>query len=216
MALPQALPCPFCGKFPKITPTNPKLDGNAWAAVQCVNSKCAAKPRVEDGAKICDERGSDAYKALAVRRWNRRHTVSFLLAALTLLPLTAHAQSCPWAQDAAGTAWHQVCREEPPQKAAEPVKPVSAPGVAGVVAQGSAAPSVEGFLAALKADTPMGRELRWRAWMDSLIFAEGASFGGLFAVFLAAFFWPTRRPVIQVQQQPRGARGRFVSTKGMG
>lgn len=69
----KPLPCPFCGKPPKLIPSNPKLDGNAWAAVVCVNLRgCPASPRVEDGADACDERGSGAYKDAAIRRWNRR------------------------------------------------------------------------------------------------------------------------------------------------
>jgi hypothetical protein len=66
------LSCPFCGKLPKITPTRPDLDGDAWGAVECVNKRCPAQPSVSDGAAIADSRGSDAYKAAAVRRWNRR------------------------------------------------------------------------------------------------------------------------------------------------
>jgi hypothetical protein len=68
----EPLPCPFCGKPPKVMPSNPDLDGNAWGAVQCVNGRCPAQPRVEDGSRQSDERGSAAYKAQAIRRWNRR------------------------------------------------------------------------------------------------------------------------------------------------
>lgn len=66
------LPCPFCGELPKVLPSRPDLDGNAWGAVSCVNTKCPAMPRVQDGAAILDERGSAAYKALAIKRWNQR------------------------------------------------------------------------------------------------------------------------------------------------
>jgi hypothetical protein len=68
----KILGCPFCGKQPIVEPENPERDGNAWAAVECVNERCVAKPRVLDGALICDERGAAAYKRLAIRRWNRR------------------------------------------------------------------------------------------------------------------------------------------------
>ena len=68
----KPLPCPFCGAIPHVEPDDPSKEGNAWAAVQCENSRCVAKPRVLDGALSCDERGTAAYKRLAIRRWNRR------------------------------------------------------------------------------------------------------------------------------------------------
>lgn len=64
--------CPFCGTLPTVFPKHPEVEGNAWAAVKCVNARCPAQPTVLDGAKFCDSRGSAAYKALAIRRWNRR------------------------------------------------------------------------------------------------------------------------------------------------
>ena len=66
------LPCPFCGKAPKIFPSQPLFEGNAWGAVQCMNSRCPAQPSVRDGAQVADERGSGAYRDLAIKRWNRR------------------------------------------------------------------------------------------------------------------------------------------------
>ena len=73
-------PCPFCGKPPKVEPTNPARDGDAWGAVVCVNRRCATfhEPhgegvRVYDGALVADERGSEIYKKAAIRRWNLRH-----------------------------------------------------------------------------------------------------------------------------------------------
>jgi len=71
----KPLPCPFCGKAPEVGPVCPETEGNAWGYVECVNQRCPAKPRVRDGAKRSDERGSVAYKALAIRRWNRRATL---------------------------------------------------------------------------------------------------------------------------------------------
>lgn len=66
------LPCPFCGKAPWVGPDDPENDGDAWGIVECVNSRCAVKPRVRDGVSVSDDRGSGAYKAAAIRRWNRR------------------------------------------------------------------------------------------------------------------------------------------------
>lgn len=66
------LPCPFCGKAPKVGPKDQKTQGNAWGFVQCANSRCAVQPGVEDGANVSDERGSGAYQDLAIKRWNKR------------------------------------------------------------------------------------------------------------------------------------------------
>lgn len=65
-------PCPFCGSLPKVYPTRPEIEGNAFGQVRCENQRCAANPVVNDGALIADERGPDKYKELAIRRWNRR------------------------------------------------------------------------------------------------------------------------------------------------
>jgi hypothetical protein len=68
----EVLPCPFCGELPKIVPSNPEADGDAWGAVCCMNNNCFAMPAVDDGTTISDARGSVAYKNLAIERWNRR------------------------------------------------------------------------------------------------------------------------------------------------
>lgn len=75
----EILPCPFCGKPPETEPTNPKIEGDAWGAVYCANKECQAfddglgrSVRVDDGADVCDERGSKAYIAAAIKRWNAR------------------------------------------------------------------------------------------------------------------------------------------------
>ena len=65
-------PCPFCGHIPKVFPENPKLEGNAWGTVECVNISCPARPCVKDGEDCCDDRGSDKYKEAAIQRWNTR------------------------------------------------------------------------------------------------------------------------------------------------
>lgn len=55
-----------------VHPEDPKTEGNAWGQVECVNEDCVANPRVNDGELVADERGSDAYKAIAIARWNTR------------------------------------------------------------------------------------------------------------------------------------------------
>jgi len=69
----QPLSCPFCGAIPKVYPISSIKDGNSWAQVRCVNLKCSAKPYVHDGEVISDERGSDSYKEIAIKRWNTRY-----------------------------------------------------------------------------------------------------------------------------------------------
>ena len=66
------LPCPFCGEVPKVTPSNPKLDGDAWGAVQCCNKKCHIQPRADDVEILSGSRGSAYYKNVAIRIWNTR------------------------------------------------------------------------------------------------------------------------------------------------
>lgn len=66
------LGCPFCGKKPRLFPTDPERDGNAWGAVVCVNGRCPVRPECRDGSMQADERGTGAYQDLAIRRWNRR------------------------------------------------------------------------------------------------------------------------------------------------
>jgi len=64
--------CPFCGVVPQIEPQNPKVEGNAWGRVKCINLNCPAMPEVLDGEMVSDDRGSEKYKKAAIRRWNRR------------------------------------------------------------------------------------------------------------------------------------------------
>lgn len=71
-----ALPCPFCGETPHVGPEHPEIRGNAWGFVECQNDACPAQPRVQDGEDIADDRGSDAYKQCAIKRWNRRAPVA--------------------------------------------------------------------------------------------------------------------------------------------
>lgn len=59
-------------------PIDPKAQGNAWGEVRCENRLCPTYDEtrrhgvsVRDGELVADERGSDAYKGIAIRRWNR-------------------------------------------------------------------------------------------------------------------------------------------------
>lgn len=74
----RPLHCPFCRHRPAVVPENPKVEGNAWGAVVCLNEDCPTYDyaqrqgvKVKDGEDVADERGSDAYKNAAVMRWNR-------------------------------------------------------------------------------------------------------------------------------------------------
>ena len=58
-------PCPFCGSQPKVLPTRPDLDGDAWARVICVNSYCHVQPVAE---AYVDQNP----KAAAIAKWNTR------------------------------------------------------------------------------------------------------------------------------------------------
>ena len=69
----RPLRCPWCGHTPSVLPEDPEKQGNVWGAVVCENEICPAKPRVEDGEDIADERGSEEYKKAAIRRWNTRY-----------------------------------------------------------------------------------------------------------------------------------------------
>lgn len=69
----KPLPCPFCGAIPEVRPLHPKLEGDCWGEVICMNDECSARPRVRDAETINDDRGSDAYKEAAIQRWNTRH-----------------------------------------------------------------------------------------------------------------------------------------------
>lgn len=73
------LPCPFCGKEPATAPVNPKIEGDAWGSVRCINRRCPTYDEgyergviVMDGARTNDGRGSKAYIQAAIARWNRR------------------------------------------------------------------------------------------------------------------------------------------------
>ncbi len=73
-------PCPFCGAAPDTFPKNPKMEGDAWAAVRCVNSTCESNPelklyedsRYNDG----DEHGrwldGDEILKETIKAWNTR------------------------------------------------------------------------------------------------------------------------------------------------
>jgi hypothetical protein len=66
------LPCPFCGAPPIVGPGCVEREGNAWGYVACQNPDCPAQPIVQDGEKVADERGIEAYRQAAITRWNVR------------------------------------------------------------------------------------------------------------------------------------------------
>ena len=66
------LPCPFCGKRPKVYPIDPSIEGDAFGQVRCQNQRCPVNPVCNDESLQSDMRGPGAYKDLAIKRWNRR------------------------------------------------------------------------------------------------------------------------------------------------
>jgi len=68
----KPIPCPFCGRLPEVGPKDPKREGSGGAWVGCENRRCPARPHVTDGAMVCDDRGVEKYKQLAIKRWNKR------------------------------------------------------------------------------------------------------------------------------------------------
>jgi hypothetical protein len=69
----KPLPCPFCGTMPEVGPKDPEKEGNAFGYVACRNREsCPATPYVTDGELVADERGTKAYQAIAIKRWNTR------------------------------------------------------------------------------------------------------------------------------------------------
>jgi hypothetical protein len=68
----QPVPCPGCQQPPQIRPEHPAVEGDAWALVACMNADCVLFPLiVHDKVGVADDRGTDAYKAIAVANWNR-------------------------------------------------------------------------------------------------------------------------------------------------
>jgi hypothetical protein len=72
----KPLPCPFCGTPPEVYPKDPKNEGAAWGQVRCEYEDCPAHPNVKDGEPVADERGAEAYRQAAIKRWNKRAPVS--------------------------------------------------------------------------------------------------------------------------------------------
>lgn len=68
----KPLGCPWCGEAPEVYPKNWRVEGNAFGQVRCENDDCPAQPVVNDCEGVCDERGSEAYKQAAIRKWNTR------------------------------------------------------------------------------------------------------------------------------------------------
>lgn len=66
------LPCPFCGKEPKVYLLYTDIFEGAWGTAACQNAQCLVQPRVEGQLGAADDSGADEYKALAIGRWNQR------------------------------------------------------------------------------------------------------------------------------------------------
>jgi hypothetical protein len=64
------VPCPWCKHPPHVGPDDPATEGSCVGRVECLNFDCPVKPFVRDDILVNDDRGSDAYKARAVERWN--------------------------------------------------------------------------------------------------------------------------------------------------
>jgi hypothetical protein len=75
-AMPAMLPCPFCGKQPKVTSPNSDRKalewGSEWGRVECVYKRCAVQPLATDGTVREVRGGWRAYRDLAIKRWNTR------------------------------------------------------------------------------------------------------------------------------------------------
>lgn len=71
MSKPEPLPCPFCHKLPEVGPKDIRTEGEGHGYVRCLNRRCPVKPWILDGELVCDDRGVEKYKRLAVNRWNR-------------------------------------------------------------------------------------------------------------------------------------------------
>jgi DNA-binding XRE family transcriptional regulator len=93
------LPCPFCGKDPKVHPRTPELEGGAWGAVRCNNIECFVNPTVDDGELISDERGSEAYRQAAIKRWNVRANQD------TIAELVDKNQALTWQNEALAASY---------------------------------------------------------------------------------------------------------------
>ena len=66
----KPIPC-RCGSIPILKPKDPKREGNAWGAVECINPECPVKPCIGDGENMADERGTAKYQKAAIIRWNK-------------------------------------------------------------------------------------------------------------------------------------------------
>lgn len=69
----KPLGCPFCGKQPEVGPADPKADGDAWAYVSCVNTKCPTGLSGEGVTVRHYGNGPPAkMRAAAIKKWNTR------------------------------------------------------------------------------------------------------------------------------------------------
>lgn len=64
--------CPFCGEPPVVEPIDWRAEGDAWAAVTCVNDDCLVKPSLRNWANLASSgaKSHEGQKRAAVKKWN--------------------------------------------------------------------------------------------------------------------------------------------------
>lgn len=66
----ELLPCPFCGRQPKVFPADADVEGNAWTAIECANC-VTSPPNTQSVARVTHYAESGHFEA-AVTAWNTR------------------------------------------------------------------------------------------------------------------------------------------------
>lgn len=68
---PTPLPCPFCGKYPKIH-LQAESVGGAWGKIVCDNPLCLVKPEIYDNRRVTDFEDPRDWKNVIISMWNER------------------------------------------------------------------------------------------------------------------------------------------------